>query len=247
MTSNKIRYKGLKSVKKQLTDYKVCEICLKHVKYLNKHTVGVHPTGRNFNCDQCSKSYKTVIPLRDHIKRKHSDSMDHQCSTCGKKFNVDRVLKKHIEQVHGKEDMKCKICNKSFSNIAAVEGHERRHNNKIVKIQCDLCHKLVREEYLEKHKQFHGGQDKKCSICKKGFKTNGELKKHEQIHTERERPYECKVCDAKMHSMKILKSHSLIHTTETPFSCPIENCDQRFNNGGSLFHHKRKHKKITKI
>ena len=182
------------------------------------------------------------------MKRKHSDSMDHQCSTCGKKFNVDRVLKKHIEQVHGKEDMKCKICNKGFSNIAAVEGHEQRHNKfEFLEIQCDLCPKLVREEYLQNHKKKHRSQDRTCSLCEKVFKTNDELKNHELIHTERKRIFECKVCDAKMHSMRLLKSHSLIHTTETPFSCPIENCDRRFNNCGSLSHHKRKHKTLTEI
>ena len=135
----------------------------------------------------------------------------------------------------------------NFSNLAVVEGHEKRHNKQIVKIQCDLCPKLVREEYLENHKKMHGNQDRTCSICKKVSKTNGGLKRHEQIHTERKRTFECKVCDAKMHSKILLKSHSLIHTTETPFSCPIENCDRRFNNGGSLSHHKRKHKNLTQI
>ena len=232
-----------KAMKRQ-TEYKLCEICQKYVKRLNDHTMGVHSTERNFNCEHCSKSYKTALALRDHTIRKHTDSLDHQCSTCGKKFNVERVLKKHIE-LHSDENMKCKICNKSFPHLAAVEAHEKRHNKEFDKIQCELCPQLIREDYMDKHKQMHGSQNRMCSVCQKVLKTNGELKKHEQIHTERKRAFECKICDGRMHSMTLLKSHSLIHTTETPYSCSIEDCDQRFNNAGSLSHHKMKHKQIN--
>ena len=241
--SRKTAKGGLKPVKK-ITEYKVCKICLQSVKDLNEHRMGVHSTDRDFNCEHCTKTYKTANVLEDHMKRKHTNILSYQCSTCDKKFNVNRVLKKHIEQ-HVNENIKCKICNKSFPSLASVEAHEKSHNKKFVEIRCELCPKLVREVYMEKHLKFHGSQVETCTICQKVFKTDLSLKEHEQTHIERKRNFQCNVCNSKMYSMNLLKQHNLIHTTEKPYACTIENCYRRFNNTGSLSRHKRTHTNLA--
>ena len=220
-----------------------CAICQKAFKSLKGHTISFHSTEQNFDCGQCSKSYKSATVLKDHTKRKHTDSLDYQCSICDKKFNVERVLKKHMG-LHGDEIFKCKICSKGFPQLEKVKNHERIHNKEFAEIQCDLCPKLVRKTYLEKHKKCHGSQDKICKTCEKAFKTSS-LKKHELTHIERKRDFECNICNARTHSINLLKRHKLIHTSETPYHCSIEGCGRRFNNPGTLSHHKRKHKNPT--
>ena len=67
--------------------------------------------------------------MKDHMERKDFDIKGHdECKTCGISFNMARVLKKHAETHKTYENVKCGICNKSFSSTERLMLHEKLHN-----------------------------------------------------------------------------------------------------------------------
>ncbi|XP_071060576.1 zinc finger and SCAN domain-containing protein 5B-like [Pseudochaenichthys georgianus] len=77
-----------------------------------------------------------------------------------------------------------------------------------------------------------------CSVCKKAFSLNGNVKAHMRIHTG-EKPYSCSVCEKAFSQNIHLKYHMIIHTGEKPFNCPV--CKKAFSHSGNLKTHMRLH------
>ncbi|XP_067123573.1 LOW QUALITY PROTEIN: zinc finger protein 271-like, partial [Centruroides vittatus] len=77
-----------------------------------------------------------------------------------------------------------------------------------------------------------------CKHCKKNFKTNQHLRRHERIHTG-EKPYSCDECKQNFSEKGNLIKHRRIHTGEKPYSC--DECEQKFTQKGSLIAHRRIH------
>ena len=77
-----------------------------------------------------------------------------------------------------------------------------------------------------------------CKTCSNRFKTKGQLKVHEMIHTG-EVPYECKNCKKRFSQICNLKKHERIHTGEVPFEC--KTCQKRFRDKCNLKIHERIH------
>ena len=242
-------------------------------KDIGKHKKNVHTSVRKSMCYQCPKVYKNDEIPKDHLKRKHSgDRFDHPCGSCPKRFKVKRILKKHMETHISKDSEKidCIICSKTFPNIPALQRHQQNvHNEEIIK--CDICPQMLNRPKMIRHIWRHrSNKTHFCWQCKKGFKTDTELKAHETshkegekvpchvcskelktetgmkqhqiIHTYRERKFKCNVCSLAFLTNVALEDHSLTHTSEKPYSCVITSCGKKYNNSGSLSHHTQKHK-----
>lgn len=108
----------------------------------------------------------------------------------------------------------CVVCAKEFKTLTALQRH---HNT---------AHKSP--------KLFI------CQYCSKSFTDSGYLNKHLRRHTsEKQKPYQCSVCQASFYSRSILTVHQRIHSGVRPYKC--EECNKSFVQSNQLETHRRSH------
>lgn len=139
-----------------------CLVCGKGFakkKYLTRHRQ-IHKE-RSYQCDLCSKSFKTEQSLLSHHKA-HDADRKYRCSVCDKSYKTPYDLSRH-EQRHPE-----------LQNFTRVTGNHR----------CDMCYKsfgLLSQ--LRKHQETHVGQVVyECTECDKAFAFLHLLEEHQQTH-----------------------------------------------------------------
>ncbi|XP_063696252.1 zinc finger protein 90-like [Culicoides brevitarsis] len=101
------------------TKYVFCSIC--NAKFKSKYECNYHERIKHlgqkvqkkkpsttFNCDECSRVYKTNDSLKRHIIRVHKKIKDFLCfvENCGARYGYHSSLKKHLQRVHPEIDLK---------------------------------------------------------------------------------------------------------------------------------------------
>ncbi|KAI4799424.1 hypothetical protein KUCAC02_016932 [Chaenocephalus aceratus] len=115
-----------------------------------------------------------------------------------------------------------------------------RHSAEKKPFSCSVCKKAFSQNIeLKLHMRIHTGEKPvSCSVCKKHFSHSGSLKKHMRVHTG-EKPFSCSVCTKYFALSGTLDRHMRIHTGVKPYSCSV--CNKAFSHSGSLKKHTRVH------
>lgn len=177
-----------------------CDICGHIVKALGAHTVSVllmtHKatqhgidSGETHPCQQCSKTYPTVLMLRQHVKGVHRNpKVECPVEGCSSKIRAS-ALKRHIQCLHsGDQGHVCDKCGITF------------------KCSSSLTHHLTRT-------RAHGAERKvRCDWpgCQKRFFTKKHLKVHRRLHTD-EKPFVCELCGFRARQYTSLSYHNKMH------------------------------------
>ena len=194
-----------------------CKICCKMITVLglNNHISQTHSTKRNFQCNICSKSFKTKQFLKIH-QQIHDKKF--QCEICKLKFAIIARLKEHIANIHeNPRSFECEICNKKFNRKQNLENHQITHDkNRIKPFKCQQCEYAADfKVHLEKHQKFHEKLDKKiagfknpqkCEKCPTVCKNKATLKKH-IFNVHPEKLFQCDLCGNYLKTKGILTTH----------------------------------------
>ncbi|CAH1983901.1 unnamed protein product [Acanthoscelides obtectus] len=143
------------------------------------------------------------------------------------------TTRKHI-------NLKCELCNDSFSDRYAYYLHSLRHQ----KVKCDICSKVTRKDNFKKHMLLHSDiEPAVCNLCGATFKNPESLRGHTRyIHNNRN--VICEECGKKFKTKYYLDLHrNKVHTGTRNFKC--DTCGKAFFTKADLWKHDRKtHKKM---
>ena len=145
------------------------------------------------------------------------------CSLCGLKStdhsaNLDhwRLSHPQAKMVYACHEDEDEDCDFSTPDVQSMKNHLREHLFKQGKVgQCEVCAKFFLKKYLSKHVSL--------------------------VH-ELQKTFECKTCEKRFKTERILRTHELTHEPDDAryrFSCHV--CGQRFTQRGNLDTHLKNH------
>ncbi|OWR45326.1 zinc finger protein 221 [Danaus plexippus plexippus] len=195
-----------------------------------------------YPCSQCPVAYENSKSLCAHMKRNVSEITaaitKHECEVCNTIFPSSKSLKLH-KRMH--DPVKSRPLGPQESEDGTTDNVE--------KFLCNVCNKLIPENYRTIHQNSHKSSNKmNCDICNKKFLSKENLEMHMGVHNldkitigkqDKALPYECLYCNRKFGRPHEKVKHERIHTGEKPHSCDI--CGKSFRVSYCLTLHMRTH------
>ncbi|CAH2096915.1 unnamed protein product [Euphydryas editha] len=182
-------------------------------------------------CRICYKFIKSAIMFRK-IARKTNDTLKQQLITINNLEDVwndpsndTNSEKKSLEQ--GKQNI-------SLKKLCEKEKIENETKN--MKVQCQICKKIIKKSYYKIHMTMHDPDHHKfiCDICGKTFRLRVGYHNHRLRHRN-DYPFKCQLCPYKGRYSERLKSHMRTHSGEYRYMCT--ECPARFLFKGNLNTH----------
>ncbi|KAG5669532.1 hypothetical protein PVAND_017419 [Polypedilum vanderplanki] len=222
----------------------VCNICKKKFCNLMRHMKRVHPneiSSKIYFCDHCPKKFLLKSFLISHLKSKHQKGKEikFECDFDGKFFDTKTKIYYHMTVCHQTIE-ECKVCGRK---VKSLNQHLRQvHATDIENVQCHICHKTCKNQYLLNfHLQTHNKQHQ-CQTCGRKFSLIGQLKIHVEIHKNLF-AYRCEKCQKNFNSPSNLRAHTEIHDKNRITKYKYSQCEYSTHNKQHLTIHVKTHDK----
>ena len=218
---------------------KWCYLTFKHPSGLKKHKYIVHRMDTysfdadvldfhlKFPCDRCGKKFVSEVLRKYHLKNSHMLTTETICKWCNFTFKLPSDLKSHKENIH-----------KSDSHAFDADINESQ-----LQYTCEQCNlKFVSEKFLNYHTRY-GHKDllprePTCRLCQVNFKDAHLQRAHvKRCHTTPEEldalknfceniplDYNCKFCELKFFTCRILVNHTNNKHKDEDWNCEL--CSQ---------------------
>lgn len=199
----------------------------------------------DLQCASCFAHFNKKSSLRAHIKlcskreRQRLPPKNDSCTTALTQknnllVNVDTKTETEKPNVHELK-YKCKVCDRSFSVVGALNFHKRIHTESHKALA--KAKALVKKSKLEESNigPFH------CLDCGRRFVSNSALGSHKRWHKEKPcsvslldqdankktelGPYKCNKCNKKFFNLRVLQRHQI-------FNPQCQNTDRELNSDG---------------
>ncbi|CAG9802861.1 unnamed protein product [Chironomus riparius] len=216
-------------------DCYICGMSFSGMSGYYNHMRRVHFIGKQYYCDICGKNSNIKNDLLMHM-RKHLSKASREkfsCSFCDTAVLSKTALTNHLKTFHSDviEIHPCDYsnCDKHFTTRTKLLQH-RKSVHDTGKFPCDYCEKhFTTKQYLQKHiKQCHTAKIlESCEICGKQFPKGIQIKRHMQIHDEKQHCY-YENCDKVFQFKTSLLNHIKFHHTKNDATVPCSQCQLNF-------------------
>ncbi|XP_068632722.1 zinc finger protein draculin-like [Battus philenor] len=260
------RKKKKKAIRKRFVKYKNLIITYREEGYLKKSDNKRYCQKglvKVFECSKCKKQYQKIKCLIKHVVHtcyknvdmnkivvikkyrkpipKPEDTDELFCGICNFSSSCANDIKQHL-QVHWNEnDLKCKQCDYTGTDLAELFGHRSAHQpyefySKPPNRACHICNKRtvtfmkLQFHYRSVHLKKIGGL---CSVCRKTYKSYKTWRNHERLH--RDSRYICDLCGNRFLFRNQIKSHLAEHADVRQNICDI--CGKGFKRRSYLKKH----------
>ncbi|XP_053692403.1 zinc finger protein 431-like [Sabethes cyaneus] len=172
-----------------------------------------------FKCDICQRTFVSEKNLQRHKTKGHTTSGgEHICNVCGKKFAAKENLWIHWRTHTSTEKFECEICKKAgkrylFRDIKTFKRHckisEMHDGVRKYKCSYEKCtNTYAHKPDLQRHEStvHKGVRPFVCTVCKKGFIRNRDLRLHARRHTGA-KLFSCESCPASFNVYQEYKDH----------------------------------------
>ncbi|CAC5394067.1 KRAB [Mytilus coruscus] len=176
----------------------VCHIC--GVTFMQKYKLDIHLQKHNgetnYSCDICGKGFIRKDHLKNHIQS-HNKDRPFSCKICGQSYKTEKSVKAH-ERSHAPGTFQCHFCHKVYTqnrylkvhinakhNLSPLDksnGSTTRKKQKSELVECDICKKYYRKDYIKTHAKSHD-ESAKDFECQK-TKTVEEKKEEKERYIE---------------------------------------------------------------
>ena len=229
---------------KESREDKVCEVCLRKVKYYSyKNHMKSHKEKKE-SCKLCYRKFREKRALEAHLKAFHQDEATYltrdireedltfSCHSCELRFVSENSAKYHIRIEHqvnkaktqsGSPTFKCYFCEEKFHHPNERKSHcWEAHGKKdqilsATQVRCMVCEKVVSKSNLSQHKKSHLSMSTRFQKYKCEFCPGTVFRKISyKLHMRR------------LHNKKV-------KTSELSFKCKL--CYIQFQSNGNLKTH----------
>ncbi|KAL1502064.1 hypothetical protein ABEB36_007265 [Hypothenemus hampei] len=218
------------------------------------------------NLDVQGLKYSEKLALCDSTQNWEDESLS-LCSSCVEKVNIvfdfielckksSKLREDKLKQLQwanendleDAEDFSCDFCKKNFKKKRTLKSHITKMHNKHRDIDTNSVKDEIKDDKsFEKEANNPEKSRKKtkrpeaftCEYCGKQFNRHQHWLAHTRSKHTFEKPYECKLCEARFTTSHSLLVHTRNHNNEKPYICST--CGKGFVCSGDLFHHNKIH------